>query len=325
MNSKILVSFFLLANLFCEIGSSYESVVTPGGNQNPDGTMMGSGTTMSAKEGVEVGRATAEGVKGINEAGNKTSTKQVVSSGINIGVGGTLAFFGCPKSISCTVDCPMWIVMCVTGVATLGQGSLQMETAVGSGNTAKAASFSGAPGYQGNPYQIDTPDGPTTIDDLMAKANANLEAGKKAGVNYDPKSGKVSLPNGQSVDPASFGSAAGIASALGISQEQAQKALNESNKRTKQALAKYGDMSKYKLSFSGGGGGGGFASERSPASSGPTFNFGGLMGSRKPAQAKVAGLQKVVGGSSVGVAADNIFDMVKRRYEEKNKTDFFAK
>ncbi len=320
---KFLISFFLLIFL-PTLTFAFESVQTPGGD-------TGSGTGISSQQALEVGKAAGDGAKGINESGNKTASRQMITGGITTTVGiaqiigGAVIISGCKAATVATAGCevPGWILV-ISGTAGVGQGGLQMSSAGGSRDTANAAGFRGVD-YQGNPYEIDTPDGTTTVDDLLNKANAALNNAKKNGITIDPKTGKATLPNGKVVDPSALGSAAGVAGAFGISEAEAQKALDQANKKNSAILAKYGDLDKYKLSFAGGGGGGaGDGGGRGPASEGFKFNFGGG-GNRKPAQAKVAGLQKIVGGATVGVASDDIFQMVKRKYEEKNKTDFFAK
>ena len=304
------------------MGVTYSSNNTRVNTEPSSSSTSNSSSGMSARDKMEIGQAAGSAAKGISQAGSDSSARQNAAAAITTTVGlaqlvfGGILYFGPGCTSVVKTDCVPGIVLMISGVAGLGQGSLDATASRGSRLTSRAASF--GPDYQGNPYQVEG----GASEEEIKKAT---EDAAKAGVKYDPKTGKATLPNGNVVDASSLGTAAGVASAFGISKEQAQLALDKVNEKNRAIMAKHGDLSKYKLSFSGGGGGGaGIDGSRAPASE-PNFNLNGLFGQRKPAAAKVAGLEKVVGGSTVGVATDDIFQMVRRRYQEKNKTDFFAK
>lgn len=335
----ISILFVFVGVLFSQVGSAQDveatgsDMGTIGGGSGGSGDSAKSGTTMSTEKKLDLADKALGSAQGVNQAGNNTATKQMVSGTMNMAVGGVMLLRG-GKDLATglapcgTTQCDWFHIALGTleliiGTAEVGMGATQMGASRASRNTANAADFS-APGYEGNPYQVELPDGTTTsLEGLANNANSQIAKANAAGVKIDPKTGKVTLPNGKTVDGSALNSAGAVAAAFGISEAQAKKALDEANSRNGSALAKYGDLSKYKLSFAGGGGGSVDGGRSSSGGSG--FDLNGLLGgARKPAQAKVAGLQKVVGGATVGVATDNIFDMVKRRYNAKKNEAFFA-
>ncbi|MCB0340841.1 MAG: hypothetical protein KDD59_01265 [Bdellovibrionales bacterium] len=169
-------------------------------------------------------------------------------------------------------------------------------------------------------------------DPLLADEIKKIEGGSldrmradlaKKGVTFDEKTGKVTTPNGV-YDGAALSSGASMASAGLIDEAQIEEVDQMMAKVNAAVAAK--KFSTGPLVAGGGGGGGGYGSRnRGPASvDNPFGQFGlGLAGAKgKP---KVAGLQKMFNGEAIGVKADNIFEMVRRKYTAKNKENFFAK
>lgn len=255
---------------------------------------------------------------GANASAEDSSASQAISSGKNMAVGTVTFVMGWEKFHSC----PEWTCKVIggglmaIGTMEIGMSTTQMVTSKGSDKTADSVAFRSS---AGNAYQVEMPDGSIASEsDLAKKASDVLAKAKALGINAS--NGKVTLPNGNTLDASALSSPGALANATGLTEDQARLALGEINSKSKQ----YADLSKYKLSFTGGGGAGGAGGGGSVSSGDPSFNLQGMFGQRKPAQAKVAGLEKVVGGSTVGVATDNIFQMVQRRYTEKKKESFFA-
>jgi hypothetical protein len=125
------------------------------------------------------------------------------------------------------------------------------------------------------------------------------------GYAFDPATGNVNTPKGP-VDPATAASPEGMA-ALGLTKEQAAEALATIRKVTGGSPS---------LGYESGGGS--IATARA-TDQGTSFNMNAYMNSlsarRKPASADFAGLKKLVGNEPIGLAGDNIFDMVSRQYK----------
>ncbi len=154
-----------------------------------------------------------------------------------------------------------------------------------------------------------------TADQLLSSAEAAAAALKKKGYDVDLDKGTLTTPKGTgSVGAASSG--LGLADAGLLDPALADDYDKLADKMKKQKINV--------VAMGGGGGGGGGRSYRAPASSddGYNFNFGlGL----KPKAAKTTGLSKEFGTDKIGVASDNIFDMVSRRYQALDKKGYFIK
>jgi hypothetical protein len=234
---------------------------------------------------------------------------------------------------SCTGGGPWTAALRVTSIAvsffsamSYAQGASDMISMMKSNESEKSSSYGGDGGYGAMSFaDAVMPDGSTMSGDNAAAGLNNLSnLLKKNGMGIDLKTGKVTLPNGKSIDSSIMGQGAGaIAAATGLPESAINKALEEMRKTTKNQLNML-NSDKYRLSFSGGGRGG--LENAGDKKEGPGLDFSKLFGNRKPtAVPKVSGLQKNIGGTAVGVAQDDIFQMVQRRYQEKNKSDFFSK
>jgi hypothetical protein len=135
------------------------------------------------------------------------------------------------------------------------------------------------------------------------------EAAQKAGVSVAPDGKSGTMPDGTVVPiNGSSASDAGMRSAgLTDSQIAQAKALSD---ELKDKLGKNGNSGAGAGAFAGGGGGGGGAMSRPPPDAAPTSV---LAGSRK--KPNVSGMTKNFGKDKIGVAGDNIFEMVSRRYK----------
>ncbi len=219
---------------------------------------------------------------------------------------------------------PISIGVAAMSSLSYAQGAMNLLSMAQSKKTEESASGDGSYGAM----EFDgfaMPDGSTmSSDQVKSGLNDLSNAMKKNGMGIDLKTGKVTMPNGKSFDASILGQGNGaIAAAMGLPESAVERAMEEMRKATNKVTK--GDLEKYKLSFSGGGGAGG-AAGASNQKEGLGLDFSSLF--KKPKQrgvAAVSGLQKNVGGTSVGVAQDDIFRMVQRRYQEKTKADFFSK
>lgn len=147
------------------------------------------------------------------------------------------------------------------------------------------------------------------IDDNMKKLLKGIDGAK---LNPD---GSVSYNgnNLSNVDPNSPESLR----AAGFSDSQIAQALAANKKLNDAVNSKYGAMTADNGYAEGGGGAAGSA----PIAA-PSLVFGKKAGlDRNPAN--IAGMQKNFNGEPIGVAGDNIFEMMKRRYVAKDRQSAF--
>ena len=152
----------------------------------------------------------------------------------------------------------------------------------------------------------------------------NLDKLVKEGYDLNPKTGKVKLPDGSTVNPKDLPSGdqnKGLsANAIKKIQETEARAAALVNK----ALAK---------SKSRGPGRGGYSSSLSNRNSqdeDDMFRYNGirqrLNSLNKRAPTSVKGLKKAVGNDDmIGVSGDNIFEMIARRYNKMDREGIFLK
>ncbi len=187
------------------------------------------------------------------------------------------------------------------------------------------------------------------IDPATDRALANVVNTKKfndiksqllstgiGGVRIDPKSGKIiDTKTGKVYDPAKLTDAKGMADA-GFSKGDSSAALSAAGQIEKAAMKKLG------LSAEGIGAAtaengtidGGSASINGGAMSGGSADAGGMSGGRRGIASsggvgvkipsnQIAGLSKNFNGERIGVSAENIFNMMARRYKTKEKQNSF--
>lgn len=171
-----------------------------------------------------------------------------------------------------------------------------------------------------------------SAQDVLRTGNAiALASLEKAGVKISPDGKTMTFKNGKTVDLTKAGAKGGM-DGLGFSKEDMDKTMAASQKYASStalhnaALAQ--GLSRMPAGMSGGGGGGG------SLSAGGGDGGGGALGAnayRMPklgeprAKPKLSGLTKKHGEDSIGVSADNIFEMVTRRYMSRDKDGNFLK
>lgn len=150
---------------------------------------------------------------------------------------------------------------------------------------------------------------------LGAKLTANgvkLSADKKSAI----------LPGGKKVEFSSMGNADGMKSnGFSDAEVQAAQALIKAAQAKAQSQIKAIAMT---AEGAGGGGGGGFNHGGGADKLGSGFNFK-MPGEEKKRGANVSGMSKTLGTDRIGVAGDDIFEMVKRRYKARDSQNEFIK
>ena len=228
---------------------------------------------------------------------------------------------------------------CVLGAIYTGMGVMSMAQGKEHGSVASAAGLTSwnSDGFGSDPYGLGgggsllDGDNALTKDPQIVGMKQNIETLKKNGF-YDPKTQKITLPNGDSYDVKSFASEKAMLDA-GLPGDIVSGAIGMYDAASKKALAKVEKMKIGALTASsgfeeGGGGGGSGAWDISGGPEEYAYSGGGAgsglgsSGERDPAAA-VAGMQKNYNGDPIGVAADSIFLMMNRRYKVKDSQESF--
>ena len=157
--------------------------------------------------------------------------------------------------------------------------------------------------------------------DAQNKYNAAMAQMRDKGWNV--KDGKIVGPDGKSIPLGSVSNPSSLAG-LGLNAdqiEQMQAELKKAEKDKPNVLA---------IGTEGGGGGGGGKGGGGGGSgaAGPDMDafMRQLMGKNKSrTPASVVGMNKNFGDDRIGVAGDNIFSMIQRRYSAKYKANHFIK
>lgn len=236
--------------------------------------------------------------------GNKASNSQ--NMGMMAGLLGA-AFSGGMAAMTCSQkppspSCPLWIAGAVASalVAAAMSGakdkSDQTVTDVTSGG-----------GATPTPTPTDISKTPEMIE-----TTRNLTSATQAtGIQANTKTGAIRLPDGRTFNAADIGNPAALAAAglssseIAAFQDHAKKALKEGERQAKaRGLDATEGANGEGLGTSGG---------RASASSDPTVG-GGSSGALARDPANTAGLTRDFNGDRIGVASDNIFGLINRRY-----------
>lgn len=254
----------------------------------------------------------------INGGAKQASGGEGAAMGVSFGA--AAVFLGiCVGTTGNEWACPMAAMSALQGV---------MMAASGSGSDKTAAASQAIPtGSYNSPDPGTNPDPSGSANLASAGTPGSFTSAKKmldqlSGLGYtiDPKTGVVTTPNG-TLSASDFSSPASMAAA-GFSPAQigaAQKALEEINsKYSKDSAAKVTPVAV-------GSGSGGYDYNANSKNSKDPFSkyFKSL---REPASTKavgVAGKTVLLSGEPIGAKGDNIFDMIHRRYQAKERMHEF--
>ena len=185
---------------------------------------------------------------------------------------------------------------------------------------------------------------PNTTADTVATLNSSglgslvsdfksLQAtAAQSGVSVSNDGQTVTLPNGKKVSSGSFGSAAGMkAAGFGNAEiTSVQNLLSDVSKKSNASASS--KVSSLTNDQGGGGGGGGFGGAGGSGGAGEVGTGGGgydpygrMRGLGNKGDKGVSGLSKKLGSDNIGVSGDNLFEMVHRRYEARDKANAFLK
>jgi hypothetical protein len=155
-----------------------------------------------------------------------------------------------------------------------------------------------------------------------------VQTTRAKGIEVSDDGQSVKLPNGKTIPSSAMNSAEGMRNAGFSSAEiaSAESALSDLQKNAASIQSKVAALTN----DVGGGGGGGLSSRGSDGGSGYGSSdaslYGKLLGLKaKSDKSAVSGMSKKFGNDNIGVAGDDIFEMVSRRYQSKDKVDTFLK
>lgn len=252
-------------------------------------------TTVNGNTGASQHQAALTG-----QAQNQSSGSTANSIGSALLAAGTAMMPPCAAAqCSC---CPMAAMLIMMGIMGLKQGGANNATAGAHGAQATLNQDYGNDTSAPSVSQVAS-FGKKTADDL-----------KKYGVTYDPKTGKVTMPNGKSFSESDLGNQSAMSNA-GVSAEDYAKAM----KMAKDAEKKLAGSGLVSPSMGYEGGGGGAQALRNPADE----EAGPLGPGEKKNTGNVAGMSLNFNGDKIGVAGDDIFQMMARRYKEKDNKENF--
>lgn len=214
-----------------------------------------------------------------------------------------------PNPMACTMMAQALAQAASLGAGSKGASDAAAAMSAGSGSGIPTAGAAAEPTYGGG---IDGATG--SLDQTAARSGL-----AKLGYSLSPDATQLTTPDGKTVSTAGLGSMSG-AMAAGFSAGDASAAL------AKVAETQGKIASKFKVGpLEGGGeggGGSGFGGSGRGADSNVVYNMGAF-GRRRPAAANVSGMTKNFGGERIGVAGDDIFQMITRRYRSQDQANGF--
>lgn len=168
----------------------------------------------------------------------------------------------------------------------------------------------------------------STIPQAVARDIAQAKnALDKSGVKISPDGKTMTTPDGRTFDLARGAGSTDDLLAMGLTQGEAAQAMADGRAIAKKANEKYKQMAQ--LPGAGGGGGGGGRAVAAESGGGDPFAgfdpFARERAARNRGKVKVSGLTKKLGSDTIGVAGDDIFEMVTRRYKARDEQNSFLK
>jgi hypothetical protein len=203
---------------------------------------------------------------------------------------------------------------CIMSGLAAAQGASLGGTKKGSEASQNAFSTGGGAGAVTDPYKTGSAGASTISPDIKNKL-----AEKGAKISADGKT--MTLPDGKTVPLSAGNSEAGMRAA-GLSEMDiaaGRAALADAQAAVKDKIKAYNPT----VDGGGGGGGGGGAGRETGGGSANGFNF--AMPKQPRGKPSLSGMTKNLGNDKIGVSADNIFDMVTRRYKESDAKQTFLK
>lgn len=282
----------------------------------------------------------------INDNANKTKSQNDKSSGISQIVGVANMAVGAmhvKQAFSCCgpQGCPCMPSELAQAALHFAMGAQSFQQAGANKNTSGQAGLTGYdtsainafgdPGAETNYLDPNTNIDPNLRNIVNTKGFMDTKKALTSkdglnGVKMDPKTGVITTPDGKTYDPNSLTDKAAMSKA-GFSDATIDGAYAANAAFEKEAKKKVGGVESIGAAtasngYQDGGSGASYGGASTATSSGGGYGSSGS--SRIPAGGnKVAGLTKNFNGEKIGVAAENIFNMMTRRFKVMEKRDSF--
>lgn len=273
------------------------------------------------------------------KSNNKTSAVSQIIGVANIGLGGVYAakFASSCSGVGATCN----YAFLAQSVLHFAMGAMSFQQAGANKNAAGQAGLTSMDSSSLNPYgnlgeETNYLDPNSNVDpdvkglintkSFMDTKRALTSANGLNGVKMDPKTGVITTPDGKTYDPSALTDKAAMSKA-GFSDSVIDGAFAANAAFEKEAKKKVGATTESigaataANGYQDGGSGASYAGASSATAGGGGYGSGS---SRNPASKnKVAGLTKNFNGEKIGVAAENIFNMMTRRFKVMEKRDSF--
>lgn len=283
-----------------------------------------------------------------SDSGKQASGVQMVSMGASVAMAGYLMTQCGPKN-------PMACAMAAMAAsqATSLLGSSKGSKAAGAGMSTwdpSLGQWTNNPNFDAdgsskiNGWQPSTPDNPTARDPnnptattasnpveqrALDQINGMKSQLEKLGYKISKDGTSVKMPDGREISGAAMASPSAMAAA-GMSASEISSAQAALKAAQDKAAAKFKTAS-LGADAGGGGGGSGGVGGRDPAADGGS-GMGQMFGKfpwdkekDKKDKNRLSGMSKKLGNDNIGVAGDDIFEMVTRRYKARDAANDFLK
>lgn len=282
----------------------------------------------------------------LQNSANTSRKQNNASSALSKVIGVANMALGATNAAACGSQC---YSCCAQAVLFFAMGAMSFKQAGNNSGAAYGSALTGIDTSSSNPFGDPnvytnplSPDVDAAKDkDLAARVNiGKFNDIKKAlistginGVKLDPKTLKITDTNtGKTYDANALGTAAGMSEA-GFSGADIAAAMDASSKAEKAAMKKMGLTEGIGAATATNGyqEGGDMSGGSLSGKSGDITNEGTGYGARGIASSggvkvpsnQIAGLTKNFNGERIGVSAENIFNMMARRYKTKEKQNSF--
>ncbi|QDK39169.1 hypothetical protein [Bdellovibrio sp. NC01] len=287
----------------------------------------------SGSDGVENGTTTTSTTPAVTDSANQSSSGNGLAQAVNYVTGGAEVVMGgvMIKTGSASHnygEVAMGVLMVSMGLTNIAQGSDHGAAASSADTTGFQTDGYGSLSSTGTSGTTDATVAAALADPNYQAVGSTLKALEASGV-YNPKTGSFTVGD-KTYSSSDLASTSSMADA-GIPQSTIDSAMALSNDLEKKALAKLEKVKANATAENGYEEGSG-SNNRAIASS-EEDNTGLANTGKNPKNGLgknsgvdptlVAGLTKNYNGEPIGVAADNIFSMVSRRYKLKESQESF--
>ncbi len=313
------------------------------------------GTSENNSDSKPVAVSSSSASPTMNQSAGSSNSQNNAAASLSKIIGAAHIGLGASQIAAGSSATPFGTALVMQGIINVGMGGLAfMQASANSGAAGSAAMTGLDTSAWNNPFgnpnmpstanlldpKVDITKDPTIAGHIDPKKlndiKSQLLSTGIGGVRIDPKSGKIiDTKTGKSYDMKQMGSADQMEKA-GFSGSDISAAMNSAGQIEKAAMKKLG-LSAEGIGTATAENGtidGGSAGVNGGAMSGGSADANGMSGGRRGIASsggagvkipsnQIAGLSKNFNGERIGVSAENIFNMMARRYKTKEKQNSF--